>query len=341
MSHAIGENHTNYTSFLEEIKSKIQQAQYGALKAVNKQLLDLYWDIGKMIYEKQEKEGWGKSIVENVAKDLQKEMQETRGFSASSLWRMRNFFTHYRDQPKLAPLVREIGWSHNIVIMEKCKDPLSASFYLKMCAKFGWSKNMLIHHIEQKTYERVLLGQNNFDKSLATTHQHEAKLAVKDSYIFNFLDLGEEHSEKELERSLTKKIGQFLSVMGGEYAYIGNQFKIKVGSQNFYIDLLLYHRSLKSLVVVELKSREFRPSDTGQLQFYLTTLDQQVKKENENPSIGILICKEKDRTVVEYSLKNTTSPIGVANYTVTHNLPHDLQQLLPSQEDIANIIDII
>ncbi|MCK4735345.1 MAG: DUF1016 family protein [Methanophagales archaeon] len=194
----------NYQLFLNDIKERILSAQYEALRAVNKELIALYWDLGSMIVGRQEKEGWGKSVVEMLSEDLQKEFSGIKGFSAANLWRMRNFYLTYRENEKLAPLVREISWTKNIVIMEKCKDDLEQEFYIQMTKKFGWTKNVLIHQIESQAYERFLLNQTNFDKTLPEKYHHQAKLAVKDEYTFDFLELGEEHSERELELALIK-----------------------------------------------------------------------------------------------------------------------------------------
>ncbi len=324
-----------YKNFVELIKEKVYQAQYKALKSVNKELIKLYWEIGESIIAKQEQYGWGKSIVENLAKDLQKEFPGVKGFSNSNLWRMRSLFFEYQSNTKLAPLVREIGWSHNIVVMEKCKDDLEREFYIKMTKKYGWSKSVLIHQVEGKSYERFLLNQTNFDESLAEKYKHQAKLAVKDSYSFDFLEMSEDYSERELELGLMKNIRSFLMEMGGDFTFIGNQYRLEVGGDEFYIDLLLYHRKLQSLVAIELKTTKFKPEHAGQMQFYLTVLDDTVKTENENPSIGIIICKEKNRTIVEYALKESNTPIGIANYTISEKLPENLRELLPTSKEIA------
>ena len=200
----------DYPRLLTEIKERIRSAQYEALKAVNKELVGLYWDIGRMIVERQDVEGWGKAVVEQLAADLRTEFPGVGGFSASNLWRMKAFFEAYTGLEKLAPLVREIGWSHNLAILERCKDALEREFYLRMTRKFGWSKNVLIHQIDNQSYEKSLLGQTNFDQALTPELRAQAKLAVKDEYTFDFLELGEEHSERELERALIVRIEDFL-----------------------------------------------------------------------------------------------------------------------------------
>lgn len=325
-----------YNNFVVEIKNKIKDSQYEAMKAVNKALISLYWGIGKEIYNQQQEKGWGKSIVEVLAKEIKKDFPDTQGFSPRNLWNMKNFYIEYKDNEILQPLFAEISWTKNIVIMEKCKDSLEREFYIKMTRKYGWTKNVLINHIENKSYEKYLLNQTNFDETLPEKYVKQAKLAVKDEYIFDFMEMSEQHSEKDLENNLVNHIKSFLEEMGGNFAFMGNQYRINVGGEDFYIDLLLYHRSLRSLVAIELKIGEFRPEYVGQLQFYLTALDKQVKLEDENPPIGIIICKNKNRTVVEYALNDTDKPIGVATYQVIKSLPERLRNLLPSPEEIES-----
>jgi len=331
----------NYQSFFKDIKERILSAQYEALRAVNKELITLYWDIGKMIVERQEKEGWGKSAVEKLSEDLQKDFTGIKGFSAANLWRMRNFYLTYRGNEKLAPVVREISWTKNIVIMEKCKDDLEREFYIKMTKKFGWTKNVLIHQVESRAYERFLLNQTNFDLILPEKYRPQAKLAVKDEYTFDFLELGEEHSERELELALINNIRQFLIEMGGYFTFIGNQYRLEVGGDEFFVDLLLYHRKLRCLVAIELKIGEFKPEYAGKMQFYLSVLNDTVRLAEENPSIGIILCKEKNRIVVEYALKDTTQPIGVSTYKITTTLPEELRKYLPSGEEIAKRLESV
>jgi len=328
-----------YRALLGEVKERIRSAQYEALKAVNKELVCLYWDIGRMIVDRQDVEGWGKAVVEQLAADLRTEFPGVGGFSASNLWRMKAFFEAYTGLEKLAPLVREIGWSHNLAILERCKDPLEREFYLRMTRKFGWSKNVLIHQIDNQSYEKSLLGQTNFDQALTPELRAQAKLAVKDEYTFDFLELGEEHSERELERALIARIEDFLRAMGGMFAFMGSQYRLEVDGKEFFIDLLLFHRRLRCLVAIELKVGEFLPEFVGKMQFYLAALDRQVRQEDENPSIGIILCKEKSRTIVEYALHDARKPIGVATYEITKTLPKALKGQLPSPKDIAHLLE--
>ncbi len=331
----------NYIIFLSEIKERIKVAQYAALNVVNKELITLYWDIGKKIVEQQEKYGWGKAIVETLAKDLQKEYPEIKGFSSANLWRMRTFYLNYKNSEKLAPLVREISWTKNIIIMEKCKEDLERQFYIQTVKKFGWTKNVLLHQIENKSYEKYMLNQTNFDKTIPVKYQNQAKLAIKDEYTFDFLELGEKHSEKELETALMERVRRFLIELGGNFCYIGNQYRLEVDDKEYFIDLLLYHRKLKCLVALELKISEFVPEYTGKMQFYLALLDDRVRLDDENFSIGIIICKSKNRTVVEYALKETKKPIGVSTYKITSQLPKELSEYLPSREEIAKKLEFL
>lgn len=323
-----------YTTFLSTIKTRIRQAQYDALRVVNQQLIKLYWDMGQLIVEKQETEGWGKSVVDQLSQDLQAEFPGISGFSAANLWRMRMFYLTYRDDSNLAPLVREIAWSHNVLIFEKCKDALQREFYLKMTRKFGWTKSVLANQLAGQSYEKYLLNQTNFDQTLPEAYQQQAKLVVKDEYTFGFLELAQEHSEAELENGIVRNIRKFLLEMGGYYSFVGNQFRMEVGGQEYFIDLLLYHRKLRALIAIELKIGEFKPEYAGKMQFYLAVLNDTVKLPDENPSIGIIVCQTKNRTIVEYALKTTDQPIGVSAYTIQDELPQEFRHLLPSAQEI-------
>lgn len=329
----------DYARLLTAVKERVRTAQYAALKAVNAELVGLYWDIGRMIVERQAGESWGKAIVQQLAGDLQQEFPGVGGFSASNLWRMKAFYDAYQGVEKLAPVVREIAWSHNIIILERCSDPLEREFYIRMTRKFGWSKNVLIHQIKNQSYEKSLLGQTNFDQSLTPEQRAQAKLAVKDEYIFDFLELSEEHGELELERALIAKVEHFLRAMGGMFAFMGSQYRLEVDGDEFFIDLLLFHRRLRCMVAIELKIGKFQPEFVGKMQFYLAALDRQVRLEDENPSIGIILCKEKKRTVVEYALHDARKPIGVATYEITKTLPKNLKGQLPPPEEIAALLE--
>jgi predicted nuclease of restriction endonuclease-like (RecB) superfamily len=329
---------TNYQELLIEVKDRIRSAQYVALKAVNHELIALYWDIGRLIVERQQTAGWGKSIVEQLAQDIQSEFPSISGFSTANLWRMRAFYRAYAENPNLAPLVREIGWTHNLVILEKCKDDLEREFYLRMTRKFGWTKNVLIHQIENQTYQKTLLNQTNFDSTLATEISHQAKLAIKDEYTFDFLELGDAHSERQLEQAILSRVEPFLQEMGGMFTFVGSQYRLTVAGQEYFLDLLLYHRHLKCLIAIELKVGEFLPEYVGKMQFYLAVLDDTVRLPDENPAIGIILCKTKDRTIVEYALRESNKPIGVTTYQIVSSLPQEFQGQLPDPTQIARLL---
>ena len=332
---------STYNNFIGEIKQRIRDAQYAALKVVNKEQIQLNWDIGKMIVEKQELHSWGKSIVEQLSKDLQKEFPGIKGYSMQNLWYMRKFYLEYRNNAKLQPLVGEIGWTHNILIISKCKDDLEREFYIRMTKKYGWTKNVLIHQIEGNSYALYLTNQTNFEQKLPEKYKNQAILAIKDEYQFDFLSLEDKHSERELEQGIVNNIRQFLIEMGSDFSFIGNQYKITNDGDEYFIDLLLFHRRIKSLVAIELKIGEFIPEYVGKMQFYLSLLNDNVKMADENPSIGIIICKTKKRTRVEYALKDSNQPIGIASYNIYNELPKEWHGLLPSPKEIAKNIKLI
>lgn len=331
--------HNEYVELLGQIKRRIRSAQYETLKSVNKELIALYWDIGRMIVEKQRGNTWGKEVVKRLACDLQVEFPGMSGFSPSNLWRIKNFFDIYAGDKKLAPLVREIGWTHNLIIMEKCKDELEREFYIRMTRRMGWTKNVLIHQIENRSYEKTLINQTNFDKAVPKEIRNRAKLAVKDEYTFDFLEMGEDHMEHELEHGLMTRMDHFLREMGGHLAFVGSQYRLEVSDKEYFIDILLYHRHLNCLVALELKVGEFKPEYVGKMQFYLAVLDERVKSDTENPSIGIIVCKTKDKVIVEYALKESNKPIGVSSYAVGSKLPKELQRELPSPKQVAKLLE--
>ncbi len=329
---------TNYSELLIEVKERIRAAQYAALKAVNHELIALYWNIGRSIVDRQQTAGWSKSIVERLAQDIQVEFPGISGFSVRNLWNMRSFYLTYWQDEKLQPLVAEIGWTHNLVILEKCKDDLEREFYLRMTRKFGWTKNVLLHQIENHTYRKTLLNQTNFDSTLTTEVGQQAKLAIKDEYTFDFLELSDAHSERQLEQAILSRVEPFLQEMGGMFTFVGSQYRLTVGGQEYFLDLLLYHRHLKCLIAIELKIGEFLPEYVGKRQFYLAVLDDTVRLPDENPAIGIILCKTKDRTIVEYALRESNKPIGVTTYQIVSTLPQEFQGQLPDPSQIARLL---
>lgn len=332
---------SEYADLFQSIKNRIRNAQQAALKSVNTELIDLCWDVGQVIIEKQKGDTWGKSVVEQLSRDVQNEFPGIKGFSSSGLWRMKMFYETYSQSPKLAPLVREIGWTHNIIIMEKCKDEAQREFYLRSAGRLGWSKNVLTQQIQEKAYEQTLLNQTNFSESLPEAVHHQAKLAVKHEYIFDFLSLDEDYSEHQLQQAMLAKLEQFLGEMGGLFTFVGSNYPLQVNEKEFFIDLLLYHRRLKCLVVIDLKVGEFEPEHVGKMQFYLAALDDIVKLPEENPSIGMILCRSKDKTIVEYTLRDSNKPIGVAEYRVSPSLPDEWQGQIPNPEQIEKLLQEI
>lgn len=325
--------------FISEIKNKVRQVQYEALKVVNVHLINLYWELGKAISNKQ-KEGWGKSIIVTLSNELKKEFPKTSGFSVSNLSYMVQFYNEYHKDTNLQPLVGEISWTKNLIILSKCKDSQERQFYILSTKKFGWTKDVLTNQIENKTYEKYLLNQTNFDAVLPEKIKKQAYLAIKDHYTFDFMELADEHSEYELEQALIKNIRQFLLEIGSDFTFVGSQYKLQVSEKEYRIDLLLFHRKLQSLVAIDLKIGEFEPEHKGKMEFYLSILNDTVKLPHENPAIGIIICKSKNRTIVEYSLKTATLPIGVATYNTTSTLPEAYKSLLPATTEIAEKLNV-
>lgn len=330
-----------YLDFRNEITSRIRSAQYEALKAVNKEMIALYWEIGRRITEQQAALGWGKSVVENLSRDIQKEFPGIKGFGVSNMWDMARFYAEYRSNEILQPLVGEISWSKHIVILTKCKEMQQRQFYILSTKKYGWTKDVLINKIEAKTYENYLLGQSNFDMTLPEKIKNQAILALKDEYTFDLVGLSEEHSEYELEQAIIKNIRAFLMEFGPDFAFVGNQYRIEVDGKEYFIDLLLYNRRLQAMIAIELKIGEFLPEYKGKMEFYLNVLNDTVRLPHENPAIGIIICKSKSRMIVEYALKSSTMPIGVATYSLSPELPEAYKELLPTSEEIAKKIELL
>ncbi|MFP9100467.1 PDDEXK nuclease domain-containing protein [Flavobacterium sp. RHBU_24] len=296
-----------------EVATLITQSRNQALKAVNTALIDLYWNIGRYINERIEAADWGQSVVKELAEFLAKGQPGLRGFSDKNLWRMRQFYEAYRDMPKLSTLLREISWSHNLAIFSRCETPEEREFYLRMSRAEQYSFRELERQISAGLFERTMLSSQKVSTVLREIHP-QVSGAIKDSYVFDFLDLKEPYNERDLQRGLIRQMKDFILELGRDFLFMGQEYKLQVGHSDFYIDLLFYHRSLQCLVAFELKTEKFRPEHSGQLNFYLEALDRDVKKPHENPSIGILLCKGKDNEVVEYALNRSLSPTMVAEY---------------------------
>ena len=355
----------SYAALLNDLKGRIRTAQVKAALAVNRELIGLYWDIGRTIVERQKVEGWGKSIVNRLGADLQKEFPGESGFSASNLWRMRSFYLAYTDQvTNLAQAVRdlkdanlqqaageidganlpqavaEIPWGHNIALIEKLKDPAERLWYARQTTEQGWSRAVLAHQIETDLYRRQGRALTNFDRTIPAPDSDLAQQAFKDPYCVGFLPMMAAAREREFEHGLVARIRDFLLELGVGFAFVGQQVHMEVGGQDFYIDLLFYHFRLHCFVVVELKNEAFQPEFVGKMNFYLAAVDDRMRHADDRPSIGLILCKEHNRVIVEYALKDTTRPIGVARWEMRDSLPEDLKGELPSPAQLeARLID--
>lgn len=291
----------------------IRQAQSRALHSINRELIELYWSIGAYLHDKTASDGWGRGTVRELADWLARENPDARGFSASNLWRMMQFYETYHQHPELAPLVRELSWTHNLTIMGRARTGQEQEFYLQAAIQGRWGKRELIRQMDGSLYERALLNPAQLSPVLQD-QQPSAASIFKESYLLDFLSLPTPHSEHDLQRGLVTHLRQFLMELGPDFAFMGEQYRLQVGNQDFFIDLLLYHRRLQALVAFELKVTHFSPEMIGQLQFYLEALDRDYRQPNEQPSIGVLLCASADAQVVEYALARSASPALVARY---------------------------
>ncbi|MCC6760734.1 MAG: DUF1016 family protein [Chitinophagaceae bacterium] len=296
-----------------EIIQLIKQSRTNAIRAVNAELINLYWNIGEYISRKIAISEWGDSVVAELAKYILLHEPDLKGFSDKNIWRMRQFYETYKDMPKLSTLLREISWSNNLAIFSRCKTAEERVFYLNLCQQENYSFRELERQISASLFERTMIGHSTLSTVLRES-QHSIPPTFKDSYVFEFLNLPEPYTESDLQRGLVRQMKNFILELGKDFLFIGEEFKLQVGNSDFFIDLLFYHRGLQCLVAFELKADKFKPDHLGQLNFYLEALDRDVKKQNENPSIGILLCKDKDSEVVEYSLSRSLSPTMVAAY---------------------------
>lgn len=343
--------HTNdkeYKKFLVELKEKVKNSQLKAAIKVNYELLNLYWELGKKITEKQKEYSWGDSFISNLSNDLKKEFPDMKGFSVQNLKNIRYWYLFYAEyliglQPvsqlkKIENKIKSIPWGHNQRIMYKCKSVREAIFYVEKTIENGWSRTILEHQIDSKLYERLGSAISNFDSRLPKVQSELAKQTIKDPYNFDFLTLRDKYDERELEDALVKQITSFLLELGTGFSYIGRQIHLKVGDSDFYIDLLFYHVKLHCYVVVELKTEKFKPDFAGQLNFYVTAVNRDLKSQEDNQTIGILICKDKDNVVAEYSLADISQPIGISKYEISKLLEKEYKSSLPSIEEIEQSI---
>lgn len=330
-------NSSEYFETIEQIKSEIKAAQYKAAVSVNQELILLYHSIGELINTHKV---WGSKFIDSLAKDIKIAFPSVKGYSVRNLKYMAKYAATYPDRQFVQTVSAQIPWSHNIAILDKVKDPDQRIWYIQKTAENGWSHNVLIHQIESGLYERQVIANkiSNFESRLPSPQSELAIQTMKDPYIFDFIPFKEDMAERDVERALVHDVTKLLLELGTGFAFLGNQYCINVGGDDFYIDLLFYNLNLRCYVVIELKTGDFKPEYAGQLNFYLSAVDGILKKEQDNPSIGLLLCKSKNDLVAEYSLKDMSKPIGVSEYQVTSNLPIELEKQLPSVEDIQKHI---
>lgn len=328
----------DYKTWLIELKQKFQQTQLKSAVKVNVALLEFYWDLGTDVIEQQKTSVWGDGFLTQLSKDLMIAFPEMKGFSKRNLELIRQWYLFWNEQPAIAkqPVsqLAQIPWGHNLKIIAKCKSTQEASYYVQNTIEHGWSRNVLTHQIESNLWQREGKAITNFESTLPAMQSDLAKQTLKDPYLFDFLSLSKEHSERELEQALTEHITHFLLELGAGFAYMGKQFPLQVGERDFFIDLLFYHTQLRCHVVIELKIGDFEPEHAGKLNFYIKAVDEQLRHESDQPTIGILLCKNKDRLVAEYALSDMQKPMGISEYQLTQSLPENLQSKLPSIEAI-------
>jgi len=323
-----------YREWLAEVKARVHAAQQRAAVAVSRELLGVYWQLGRDILERQGREGWGAKVVDRLARDLKAEFPEVKGFSPRNLKYMRGLADAWPDPEIVQQLLHKVPWFHLCTLLDKVKDPTEREWYVQATLQHGWSRNVLVMQIETGAYRRQGKALTNFEQQLPKPQSDLAREALKDPYRFDFLRLGTEALEREIETALVKHVTQFLLELGAGFAFVGRQVLLNVGGEEFFIDLLFYHLKLRCYVVIELKATDFKPEHTGQLGFYLTAVDEQMKAPEDAPTIGLLLCKSKNKVVAEYALRNTTSPMGVAEYQLVEALPKNLEASLPSVEQI-------
>jgi len=324
----------DYADWLVELKVRIHTAQQRAALAVNRELVLLYWQIGRDILDRQGREGWGSKVIERLAQDLRIAFPEMKGFSPRNLKYMRAFAEAWPDSEFVQGVLAQLPWYHQLALLDKLASEETRRWYAAKAIENNWSRNVLVMQIESGLRERSGTAVTNFPTTLPKPQSDLARETLKDPYRFDFLGLTEAAHERDIESALVQHITRFLIELGAGFAYVGKQVHLEVGGEDFFIDLLFYHLRLRCYVVVELKAGEFQPEHAGKLSFYLSAVDAHMKTEQDNPTIGLLLCKSKNRVIAEYSLRDSNKPIGVAEYQLLHALPADLEDKLPSIEAI-------
>jgi predicted nuclease of restriction endonuclease-like (RecB) superfamily len=323
------ETFRDYEDFLRDLKERIRTAQVRASLAVNRELVMLYWQIGRDILSRQQQQGWGAKVIEQLAKDLQQEFPDMKGFSSRNLKYMRAFAEAYPNEQIVQQAVAQIPWGHNVRILDKVKSTQERLWYVQSTFEYGWSRNVLEHQIETQLYDRQGKATTNFDRTLPQPQSDLARQLLKDPYNFDFLSLGKEAQERDLEKALVDRMRDFLLELGLGFAFVGSQYHLEVGEQDFYIDLLFYHLKLRCYVVIDLKMTGFQPEHSGKMNFYIAVVDDLLRHPDDLPTIGIILCKSKDKTIVEYALEGMQQPIGVSTYQL-----ESLKQNLPTIEQL-------
>jgi predicted nuclease of restriction endonuclease-like (RecB) superfamily len=328
----------DYGPWLAELKGRIHAAQQRAALAVNRELVLLYWQIGRDILARQGREGWGTKVIERLALDLRNSFPGMKGFSRANLMYMRAFAEAWPEEAIVQQAVGRLPWGHNLVLLTRLKQPQQRLAYAERAVEHGWSRNVLNIHIERRLLEREGRAATNFALRLPAPASDLAHESLKDPYLFDFLGVGDEAGERAIEDAIVHHITRFLLELGAGFAFVGRQVHLEVGGEDFFIDLLFYHLKLRCYVVVELKAGAFKPEHAGQLGFYLTAVDEQMRAEHDSPTIGLLLCKSKNKVVAEYALRDSSKPIGIAEYQLIEALPVDLQTSLPSIEAIEQAL---
>jgi predicted nuclease of restriction endonuclease-like (RecB) superfamily len=326
----------NYDHFLADLKERIRAAQVKAALAVNRELVLLYWEIGRDILARQSEQGWGAKVIDRLARDLQSAFPGVKGFSSRNLKYMRALAAAYPDEQFVQQVAAQMPWFHNCVILDKIRDPAECQWYIHKTIEHGWSRNVLVHQIDSGLYARQGKAQTNFTRTLPPSQSDLAQEILKDPYNFDFLTLGEDAHERDLERGLLDHIRSFLLELGVGFAFVGSQYHLEVGGQDFYIDLLFYHLKLRCFVVIDLKMTAFEPEFAGKMNFYLSAVDDLLRHSQDDPSIGLILCKSRNSVIVEYALRDTGKPIGISAYELTRSLPEGLQGSLPTIEELES-----
>lgn len=328
-----------YAEWLADLKTRIHTAQQRATLAVNRELVLLYWQIGRDILDRQAEQGWGAKVIDRLSHDLRTAFPEMKGFSSRNLKYMRAFAEVWPDSGFVQAVLAQLPWYHQLALLDKLDDGEARRWYAAKAIENNWSRNILVMQIETGLKERSGAAVNNFESRLPKSHSDLARESLKDPYRLDFLGLGEEAAERDIENALVQHITQFLLELGAGFAYVGRQVHIEVGGDDFFIDLLFYHLKLRCYVVIEIKAGKFKPDHLGQLGFYMTAVDKQVKHQEDARTIGLLLCKSKNKVVAEYALHDNSKPIGIAEYQLAASLPEELKTSLPSIEQIERELE--